>query len=136
MEALWRRALYALTIEPCECRGICISFYCHCLRISKIQGFAMTDLMRVYVFGDQTYDIGDLLTNLLHTHDDPVLSNFFERSYQTLKREVLRLGREKRADCPRFSSLASLLPLWRVGTLNPALSQALSCICQIGAFLQ
>ena len=96
----------------------------------------MTTSMRVFVFGDQTYDIGDLLTSLLHTHDDPVLSCFLERSYQTLKQEVVRLGRERQADCPRFAKLASLLPLWRSGTLNPALGQAVSCICQIGAFLR
>ena len=106
------------------------------LSLVRRSAATMVGLMRVYVFGDQTYDISDLLFQLLHTHNDPILSDFFERSCQALKREVVKLGRDKRVDCPRFSKLGYLIPLWRASTLNPALSQALSCICQIGAFLQ
>ncbi|TKX25774.1 polyketide synthase [Elsinoe australis] len=91
---------------------------------------------RVYVFGDQTFDIADLLTKLVHTYDDPVLSDFFERATSALKREVARLGRDQQQECPPFASLIDLVPRWRSSTLNPALCQALTCICQLAAFMR
>ena len=96
----------------------------------------MADSLLVYVFGDQTFDIGVLLSKLLHTYGDPILSEFFERSCQALKDEVAGLRPSQRRLCPRFSKLKHLIPLWRANTLNPALSQALFCICQIGTFLK
>ena len=96
----------------------------------------MADNLLVYVFGDQTYDIGGLLSKLLHTYSDPILSEFLERSCQALKDEVAELRPSQRVLCPRFSKLQHLLPLWRANTLNPALSQALFCICQIGTFIK
>jgi hypothetical protein len=96
----------------------------------------MANPMQVFVFGDQTYDASDLMFKLLHTHDDVILSNFLDSSSRVLKQEVPRLKEEQRLICPRFSKLADLLPHWRNGTLNPALDQALTCICHIGTFLQ
>ena len=96
----------------------------------------MADSLHVYVFGDQTYDIGGLLSKLLQTYGDPILSEFLERSCQALKDEVAELCPSQRVLCPRFSNLKHLLPLWRANTLNPAFSQALFCICQIGAFIK
>ncbi|KAF4548432.1 Polyketide synthase CTB1-like protein [Elsinoe fawcettii] len=96
----------------------------------------MAGTTRVYVFGDQTFDIADLLTKLLHTYDDPILSDFIERSTSALKREVARLGRDQQQECPPFATLVDLLPKWRTSTLNPALCQALTCICQLAAFIR
>ena len=96
----------------------------------------MADNLRVYVFGDQTYDIGGLLSKLLHIYGDHILSEFLERSCQALRDEVAKLRLSQRVLCPRFSKLKHLLPLWRANTLNPALSQALFCICQIGTFIK
>ncbi|KAI9689658.1 MAG: Type I Iterative PKS [Bogoriella megaspora] len=96
----------------------------------------MAATVRVYVFGDQTFDASTLLSNLLHTYDDPILSDFLDKSCLALKREIAKLGPDQQAECPRFSKFTTLLPLWRAGTLNPALSQALSCVCQIGIFIQ
>ena len=92
--------------------------------------------MRVYVFGDQTFDISKLLSNLLHAYEDPLLFSFFERSTLALKRQIAELPHYRRDLCPRFSRLANLLPLWRKGLLNPALGQSLTCICQLGYFIR
>lgn len=92
--------------------------------------------MQVFVFGDQTFDASDLTFKLLHIHNDVILSSFLDSSCRTLKQEVSKLKEEQRLACPRFSTLSELLPLWRDGTLNPALDQALTCICHIGTFLQ
>lgn len=95
----------------------------------------MANLVQVFVFGDQSYDASDLLFQLLHTHDDVILSSFLDSSFRTLQVEVYKLNEEQRLACPRFSKLADLLPHWRNGTLNPALDQALTCVCHIGTFL-
>lgn len=90
---------------------------------------------RIYAFGDQTYDIEGILSDLVHARNDPLLSDFLERSSGLLKREVASLNHAQVTDCPRFSKIVDLLPYWRAGTLNPALSQALTSICQLGTFL-
>lgn len=89
----------------------------------------------VYVFGDQTFDIADLISSVLR-QDDALLQSFLAQSLTILKREVQRLAPEHRAQCPRFSKLFDLVPLWRAGTLNPALAQALTCITHLGVFIQ
>lgn len=96
----------------------------------------MTDLVQVFVFGDQSYDASELMFRLLHTHDDVILSSFLDSCFRTLQLEVAGLKDEQRSACPRFSKLGDLLPHWRNGTLNPALDQALTCICHVGTFIQ
>jgi hypothetical protein len=92
--------------------------------------------VQVFVFGDQSYDASELMFRLLHIHDDVILSSFLDSCFRTLQLEVSSLKDEQRLACPRFSKLADLLPHWRNGTLNPALDQALTCICHIGLFIQ
>lgn len=91
---------------------------------------------QVYVFGDQTFDICDLLTQLIHTYDDPILTAFFEKATSALKAEVAGLDQSQRSECPPFASIGHLVPQWRAGVLNPALSQALTCLCQLAAFIR
>ena len=95
----------------------------------------MDDTMHIYAFGDQTYDIDRDLSGLLQSQQDPLVRDFIERSTSLLRKEVGSLISEQRSNCPRFANLNDLLPHWRAGTLNPALSQGLTCICQIGTFL-
>lgn len=92
--------------------------------------------MRVYVFGDQTFDVADLLSSVLRTHEDALVQDFVEHSCLTLKREVGQLLPEQQAECPRFAKLLDLVPYWRAGTLNPAFAQALTCITHLGVFLR
>lgn len=92
--------------------------------------------VEVFAFGDQTYNAADVLSSLLQADEDPIVVDFLERSSGVLKYEVNRLASEQRAQCPRFASLADLVPSYRAGTLNPALVQALTCIAQLGTFLR
>ena len=92
--------------------------------------------MQVFVFGDQTFDACNPLSELLLAHDDVVLHSFLESSCRVLKQEVASLRHEQEVACPRFASLADLVTPWREGILNPALIQALTCICHIGTFLR
>ena len=97
---------------------------------------ASSSCTHVYVFGDQTFVITDLISGVLRTYDDALLQSFLHQSFLTLKREVQRLGLEQRTQCPRFSKLLDLVPLWGAGTLNPALAQALTCITHLGVFIR
>ncbi|KAL6705696.1 hypothetical protein ACN47E_006485 [Coniothyrium glycines] len=96
----------------------------------------MAGQVQVFVFGDQTYNASDTLRELLHTHNNPLLTAFLESACQSLKQEVRRLRDEQRSSCPRFAKLVQLVPQWRDGTLNPAFNQALTCICHIGVFIR
>lgn len=91
--------------------------------------------LTVYVFGDQTYDVADTLLTLTQAHDDALLLDFLSRSRDVLQHEVRRLPAHQREQCPQFTSLADLVLLYRRGTLNTALLQALTCIAQLGLFL-
>lgn len=92
--------------------------------------------VQVYAFGDQTFNVAEVLSTLLRTHEDAIVVDFLERSSNTLKDEVKRLTSEQQAQCPRFANLADLVPFYRASTLNPALVQALTSIAQLGTFLR
>ncbi|GAB7325180.1 hypothetical protein MBLNU13_g09258t1 [Cladosporium sp. NU13] len=96
----------------------------------------MAETMRVYVFGDQTFDIADLLSGVIRNADDAIVADFLEQACQTLKDEILKLLPEQQDECPRFARVLDLVPLWRSSTLNPALGQALTCITHITTFLR
>jgi hypothetical protein len=96
----------------------------------------MTEPMRVYVFGDQTFDIADSLSNVIRNADDALVPDFLEQAGQTLKDEILKLAPDQQEKCPRFAKVLDLVPLWRSCTLNPPLGQALTCITHVTTFLR
>ena len=96
----------------------------------------MAEPMRVYVFGDQTFDIADSLASVIRNANDALVPDFLEQACQTLKDEILKLVPDQQEECPRFAKVLDLVPLWRSCTLNPALAQALTCITHIATFLR
>lgn len=90
---------------------------------------------RVYVFGDQTYDVGDLVARLSNDRGNVLLADFLEKSVATIKGEIRNLHHWQQNRCPRFTKLAELVPHWRSSTLNPALSQALTTTVQLGSII-
>jgi hypothetical protein len=96
----------------------------------------MTEPLRVYVFGDQTFDIADLLSSVIRDADDALVPDFLEQACQTLKDQILKLVPDQQEACPRFAKVLDLVPVWRSCTLNPALGQALTCITHIAIFLR
>ncbi|KAK3713685.1 Non-reducing polyketide synthase ctb1 [Vermiconidia calcicola] len=93
-------------------------------------------MVRMFVFGDQTYNVADALQRLVRERNDPLVTDFLERSSGTLKHEISRLSPGQQDQCPRFASVAELLPYYCAGSLNPALVQALTCIAHFAAFLR
>jgi hypothetical protein len=103
---------------------------------SQQQSDTMAKPMRVYIFGDQTFDIADALSSLILKGDDGLVQVFLEQACIKLKEEIFQLPSDQQTACPRFAKLLDLVPLWRAATLNPALSQALTCITHIATFLR
>jgi naphtho-gamma-pyrone polyketide synthase len=96
----------------------------------------MVQEIKVYLFGDQTYDSNAKLTSLLLPTDNPILTSFFERSYHALRSEIGQLSSRERAQFPRFSSIADLLSRQREDGANPAIESALTTIYQLGSFIR
>lgn len=95
----------------------------------------MSQHHRIYLFGDQTYDVDAPLRELLH-HSDAILSSFFKRALHVLRLEVGQLPSELRYEFPRFSSIADLISRRGDTQLHPGLEMALVLIYQLGSFIR
>ena len=91
--------------------------------------------IRIFLFGDQTYDTNAKLRTLLKSKDDPILISFLEQAYDVIRLEVGRLPLQQREVLPRFHNLADILVRQR-GVLSPAFQTALACIYQLGSFIR
>lgn len=96
----------------------------------------MGGTQRIYLFGDQTFDIHDCLYDLVQVHDNPILSAFFERSCCALRRQISEFDSIGLENLVRFSSIAELNALQQKEKTNPAISQFLTCVCQLGIFIR
>ena len=72
----------------------------------------MGELYHVYALGDSTFDYGKALCDLVHLKSDPLVISFFEKTYYTLRAEILS------------------------GSLHPSLEEALTCAYQLGSFIR
>lgn len=97
----------------------------------------MVNQLHLYLFGDLTYDISTKLQPLLHFDSYPLLRSFFDCVSDKLRAEIGQLPAQDKEVFPRFSSIAELLT-WRNGhsRSNPAVENALTCIYQLGEFIQ
>ena len=96
----------------------------------------MVQQLRVFLFGDQTFDFAADLQALLQNRSNPILAAFFEQSYYALRAEVDHVAVNQQIQFPRFNSLADLLSEFRRGKTNPAFQTALACIFQLGTFIR
>ena len=71
----------------------------------------MADRLKLYLFGDQTYDIQPRLKELLQHHDNPILEAFLEKTYDAVRVEIYKLPQSIKEDLPRFTSFEDLV-LW------------------------
>ncbi|KAJ3526299.1 hypothetical protein NM208_g11257 [Fusarium decemcellulare] len=71
----------------------------------------MATNMKLYLFGDQTFDIQPHLRNLLQKRDHLFLQDFLTKAYNAIRVEMYRLPLKVRNDLPRFTCQEDLL-LW------------------------
>lgn len=97
--------------------------------------------VNLYLFGDQTYDIGPHLKALLleSQRGNVLLNDFFQRAYAALRKEIYQLSLQERESLPRFTSVEDLV-LWRATSPQEArqcvpLDMSLTCMFHIAAFV-
>ncbi|KAL3478405.1 hypothetical protein BJX99DRAFT_269261 [Aspergillus californicus] len=95
----------------------------------------MEDSYHVYLFGDQTSDFEIGLRRLLQAKHHPIVLSFFQKSYYALRQEIASLSPSERSVFPRFTSIVDLLARHCESRGNPALESALTCIYQLGCFI-
>ncbi|KAL2811319.1 hypothetical protein BJX63DRAFT_277187 [Aspergillus granulosus] len=89
----------------------------------------------VYLFGDQTGDFEAGLRRLLQAKNHTFVSAFFQRSYHALRQEIAGLPPAERSMFPRFTSIVDLLARQCESRGNSAMESALTCIYQLGCFI-
>lgn len=97
--------------------------------------------VNLYLFGDQTYDIGPHLKTLLleSKRGNILLGNFFQRTYSALRKQIYQLSPQEREALPRFTSVEDLV-LWRATSPEEArhcipLDMSLTCMYHVAAFI-
>ncbi|KAI4254023.1 MAG: hypothetical protein LQ352_003346 [Teloschistes flavicans] len=95
----------------------------------------MAEETRVFVFGDQTCNVNAKLRQLLLLQGNPILTTFFEQAFYVIRTELGHLPVAEQKTFPRFNSIADLLSRQRKDGVNQALQTALSCIYQLGWFI-
>lgn len=95
----------------------------------------MADRLKLYLFGDQTYDIQPRLKELLQHRDNPILEALLEKTYNAVRVEIYKLPQDIKEDLPRFTSIEDLVLWSRSGKRYVPLDMAVTCMYQLGAFV-
>ncbi|KAG6995597.1 hypothetical protein G7Y79_00044g080680 [Physcia stellaris] len=97
--------------------------------------FVMADQMKLYLFGDQTYDTQSDLKDLLEHKQNPILANFFAKAYDAIRIEIYTLPQEVRDELPRFTCFNDLIFREEGGKGCTPLEMAMTCVYQLGTFI-
>jgi Starter unit:ACP transacylase in aflatoxin biosynthesis len=96
----------------------------------------MTDARRLYLFGDQTFDVQPHLKDLLRYRDNPVVEDFLGKAYGAIRLEIYQLPREIRDDLPRYTCLDDILSRKPGAAGCVPLDMAVTCMYQLGLFIR
>ncbi|ENH69483.1 Conidial yellow pigment biosynthesis polyketide synthase [Fusarium oxysporum f. sp. cubense race 1] len=95
----------------------------------------MASHMKLYLFGDQTFEVQPHLQHLLQKRDNLFLHEFLNQSYNALRAELVKIPYSIRKDLPRFTCQEDLL-LWdQSGPRCIALDMAMTTLYQLGTFI-
>lgn len=95
----------------------------------------MTQDMKLYLFGDQTFDLQPHLKDLLQNRKNPVLEDFLTKAYNALRAEIHELPLQAREDLPRFTCVDDMI-LWNQnGRRFIPLDMAITSLYQLGMFI-
>ncbi|KAI1456594.1 beta-ketoacyl synthase [Annulohypoxylon moriforme] len=96
----------------------------------------LPSLLKLYLFGDQTYDIRPHLKLLLRERDNPILENYFSKAYDAIRSEIYQLPPQIRDDLPRFTCFNDLVLQNSSQNSYIPLDMAITCLYQLGAFIR
>ena len=95
----------------------------------------MSDHLKLYLFGDQTFHLHPHFEMLLRSRDNLILDNLLVKAYNVIRTEIHKLPPQVRDALPRFTCLEDLV-LWRQdGRRCVPLDMAATCLYQLGAFI-
>ncbi|KAL8665034.1 MAG: hypothetical protein Q9202_002590 [Teloschistes flavicans] len=90
---------------------------------------------RLYLFGDQTYDVRRHLKELLRYRTNPTVEEFLGKAYDAIRKELYTLPPQVREGLPRFTCVDDLV-LWKEGGRRCIpLDMALTCMYQLAVFI-
>ena len=92
--------------------------------------------MKLYLFGDQTYDIQPDLKELLRYRHNPVLEDFLVKAYDRIRQHIYELPSEIREKLPRFTCLDDIVLRKQDGKRCIPLDMAVTCMYQLGVFIR
>ncbi|KAM4057347.1 starter unit:ACP transacylase in aflatoxin biosynthesis domain-containing protein [Hirsutella rhossiliensis] len=90
---------------------------------------------KLYLFGDQTFDVKPHLRSLLRDRSNPVLEDFLVKAYEVVRTEIYKLPHGVREAVPRFTGLDDLVSWDQSGKRCIPLDMAVTCIYQLGVFI-
>ena len=96
----------------------------------------MANCLKLYVFGDQTFDVQPRLKQLLEHKDNPVLKDFLDKASAAIRVQLYTLPQEARESLPRFTSVEDLLLWENDGRPCLPLDMALTCLYQLATFIR
>lgn len=95
----------------------------------------MTSQRKLYLFGDQTFDVIPHLKDLVSQRSNPLVEDFLGKAYDALRIEIYQLPAQVREDLPRFTAVEDLL-LWSPGPQRCIpLDMAVTCLYQLATFI-
>ena len=96
----------------------------------------MVDQLKLYLFGDQTFDIQPHFRELIQHRHNPVLEDFLAKAYDAIRTEIFTLPCEVRDDLPRFTCLDDIILRRPGGQRCLPLDMAVTCMYQLGSFIR
>ena len=97
----------------------------------------MAGHLKLYLFGDQAYDIRAGLKDLLRHRGNPILEDFLDKAYNAVRAEIYNLPAQTREeDVPRFTCLDDLVLSSPSGKRCIPLDMAVTCIYHLGVFIR
>lgn len=97
---------------------------------------AKENTAKLYLFGDQTYDVQQHMGKLLQLRNNALVNGFLEMGYGAIREEIYRLPTQTRNQLPRFTNIEDLL-LWKNTESGRfiAIEMAVACLYQLGTFI-
>ncbi|RMJ14368.1 hypothetical protein CDV36_005974 [Fusarium kuroshium] len=90
---------------------------------------------KILLFGDLSVPFEGQLQALLHVHDNPLLTSFFEQAGAKIRDEIGLLTTQRQSLFPRFTTLIDLVSKLGETEGTPVLRFCLLPVCQIGQFI-
>ncbi|KAL4944988.1 hypothetical protein BDV06DRAFT_209856 [Aspergillus oleicola] len=94
------------------------------------------DPVRLFLFGDQTYDFVSELRALLAVRNNPILTAFLEQSHYVIRAQMITKLPPSEHKQARTASFPGLLQKYIDRKLPSAFQTALSCVTQLGLFMR